>query len=269
MLHGVQEDSGMKQKGEAMSRLMWGVAAALVLAGLAALLMMERLESDGVIAVSEQAPIVAAETIPTSLPESVEPVGAPEEADSPNGVAGAHTNETGGSPVETSRSAGVTIDGQIEPGEYGQSIEAAGMVVSWANDGERLMMGVISPGAGYIAVGLDPDRSMEGANFILGAVSDGVVVMRDDYGTGLFAHAADIDRGGTDDILEAAGSESDAGTVIEFAIPLNSGDPKDKPLVPGETYAILVAYHRSNDSFAAKHSERGGNEIALIVAPIP
>jgi len=40
------------------------------------------------------------------------------------------------------------------------------------------------PLAGYIAIALDPEERMKGANYILGAVVDGHVVARDDSGTG-------------------------------------------------------------------------------------
>jgi hypothetical protein len=159
------------------------------------------------------------------------------------------------------------VDGVIEQGEYPHSVEIAGVTVYWGNDAETLRMGLVSPGLGYVSIGLDPERRMEGANFILGAVREGWGAARDDWGTGPVAHGPDVDNGGTDDILEWDGSENDEGTVFEFVIPLDSGDPADKPLRPGETYAVLAAYHASDDSFGARHTERGAGEITLDPAP--
>ncbi|UCF09523.1 MAG: hypothetical protein JSW65_05515 [Candidatus Bipolaricaulota bacterium] len=159
------------------------------------------------------------------------------------------------------------VDGVIADGEYPHSVEVTGMTVYWGNDAENLRMGLVSPGTGYVSVGLAPDRRMEGANFILGAVVDGWAAVRDDIGTGPVAHEADIERGGTDDVLEWGGSETEGATVFEFVIPLDSGDAQDKPLVPGEVYELLVAYHETSDDFSARHSARGAAEITLDPAP--
>jgi hypothetical protein len=155
------------------------------------------------------------------------------------------------------------IDGVIYAGEYAHRTEANGFEIHWSNDARTLRVGLISPGMGYVAIGLDPVNRMEGANFILGAVTDGRVTVRDDFGTGPVAHSADTERGGTNDILDAAGCEANGKTYLEFAIPLDSGDPMDKPLSPGGTYKVLIAYHETDDDFGAWHSRRGSGSITL------
>ncbi|MGD9676338.1 MAG: DOMON domain-containing protein [Candidatus Bipolaricaulia bacterium] len=162
----------------------------------------------------------------------------------------------GGSPI-------VAIDGVIYADEYAHWTEAGGFQVHWSNDASFLRMGVISPGTGYVAVGLDPDDRMQGANFILIAVRDGQVWTRDDYGYGPLAHASDTSLGGTDDILAAAGRETNDETSVEFVISLNSGDPMDKPLVPGTTYDLVIAFHETDDSFDTYHSRRGAGKMRL------
>ena len=114
-----------------------------------------------------------------------------------------------------------------------------------------------------MAIGLDPDRRMQGANFIIGTVRSGRMDIRDDYGTGSLSHGSDIANGGTDDILDSAGRELNGQTTIEFIIPLDSGDRFDKPLEPGETYEVLIAYHNTSDNFSTRHSQRGSGEIRL------
>jgi len=251
-----------------MSRLMWGILAVAVLGGLAVLLLFGQPGSNGKVAVSEQEPAAVAEATPGPAPESFEPPNPPEETGAPDGSAGTHSSDVEGLDDEGSQ-GGVIVDGRIAVGEYTTSIEVAGVVVFWEHDGEHLLVGVVSPGAGYVSVGFDPVRRMEGANFILGAVDNGEVVMRDDVGTGPLTHHADIDREGSDDVLEAAGVQTEAGTTIEFVIPLDSGDPQDKVLVPGQSYTVLVAYHESDDSFLARHSERGTGEIILAPEAVP
>ncbi|MCK5245655.1 hypothetical protein KAR02_02050, partial [Candidatus Bipolaricaulota bacterium] len=163
----------------------------------------------------------------------------------------------------TSSSSVPIVDGIIHTGEYAHAMEAGGFRVYWTNDAIVLRMGLFSPGTGYVAIGLDPDRRMEGANFIIGTVRNGQVDIRDDYGTASLSHGADIANGGTNDILAAAGRELSGQTTIEFIIPLNSGDRFDKPLVPGQTYSVLIAFHDTSDDFSARHSQRGSGEIRL------
>ncbi len=155
------------------------------------------------------------------------------------------------------------VDGIIHTGEYAHAMEAGGFRVYWSNNAMVLRIGLFSPGSGYVAIGLDPDRRMQGANVIIGAVRNGRVEIRDDYGTGPLSHGPDINNGGTDNILAAAGRELNGQTTIEFIIPLDSGDRFDKPLEPGETYEVLVAFHNTSDDFSTRHSQRGSGEIRL------
>jgi len=155
------------------------------------------------------------------------------------------------------------IDGTIAQDEYAHAIEAGGFQVYWSNDQAFLRVGLRSPGTGYMAIGFDPDHRMQGANYILCAMRGGHVVTRDDYGTGPLAHEPDIAHGGRNDVVEAAGTELNGQTTVEFVIPLNSGDPMDKRLEPGNTYKVLVAYHSSSDDFSERHSQRGVGEIRL------
>ncbi len=159
------------------------------------------------------------------------------------------------------------IDGVIYAGEYAHSTEAAGFEIHWSNDARLLRVGLISPATGYLAIGFDPVNRMQGANVILGAVTDGKTVVRDDFGTEAVAHSPDVAGGGTNDILEAAGLEANGRTYLEFVIPLDSGDSMDKPLVPGNAYKVLVSYHETSDDFSTWHSRRGSGTITLDPAP--
>ncbi len=249
-----------------MSRLMWAIVAVALLGGVLLVLLGPAGDNSDVV-LSEQESAVLADVETEPVPEAVQ-VPDQEEVQMPNGVAGAHDEEGEASTDENAPILGVTVDGRITDGEYENSVDVAGVAVSWAHDGQHLAVGLLSPGTGYVSIGFDPVQRMDGANFILAAVDGEEVVTRDDIGTGPFAHRADTDREGTDDILEAAGAETETGTTIEFVIPLDSGDEQDKPLVPGRTYTILVGYHASSDSFSAKHSARGSGEMTLTGEPI-
>ncbi len=177
------------------------------------------------------------------------------------------TEVAGETAPEEAPMAGYSIDGAIGATEYAHSTEIVGVEVYWANDATYLRVGLVAPGTGFVAIGFDPVRRMEGANFILGYVEDGKGYFRDDFGTESTAHMADVDRGGVDNIVSSAGAEWTDRTILEFIIPLDSGDEMDKPLVPGGTYTVLMAYHDLQDGFTTRHSRRGTGQIQLDAAP--
>lgn len=160
-----------------------------------------------------------------------------------------------------------SVDGVISDGEYPHSVEIAGVKVYWVNDGRVLCIGLVSPGTGYVAIGFDPVERMLGANFVLGSVAEGVLTIRDDYGNAAAGHDADTTLGGVDNVLSAAGHQWADQTVVEFVIPLNSGDSTDKQLRPGGAYPVLVSYNALSDDFSVRHSRRGTGRITLDPAP--
>ena len=155
------------------------------------------------------------------------------------------------------------VDGWIGAEEYAHEKSIAGVDVYWANDDQQLRIGLVSPGTGFVSIGFDPDRQMEGANIIIAAVHEGQLTIRDDYGHEPLAHIEDTMRGGQDDIVAAAGNQWPDETVVEFIIPLDSGDSMDKPLLAGHTYTVLVSYHSMLDDFSNRHTRRGSGEMQL------
>ena len=103
---------------------------------------------------------------------------------------------------------------------------------------------------------------MKNADMVQGLVVARVAQVLDLYSSEDYGpHIADVDQGGTDDILASGGAEVDGFTTIEFKRALNTGDSYDKPLAPG-TNPILWAYG-SGDSITQKHATRGKGEILL------
>ncbi len=153
------------------------------------------------------------------------------------------------------------IDGVITTGEYRHTLtdSATGIELSWQNDSTYLYVGLTSPGTGWVAIGFDPEQRMRGANIIIGAVENGEVVARDHSGTSPTGHREDS----SGEIVQVAGTERSGKTTIEFSIPLQSDDPSDKALQPGQTVPVILAYHASSDSFSTRHSKRTTTEITL------
>jgi len=154
-----------------------------------------------------------------------------------------------------------SVDGVIAPGEYRHTLTdpATAIDLAWQNDSTHLFVGLTSPGTGWVAIGFDPERRMSGANIVIGAVHDGALLVQDHFGTSATGHREDS----RSEIVQAAGTETAGKTTIEFSIPLQSDDPSDKALRPGQTVAVILAYHASSDSLTTRHSKRTTTQITL------
>jgi len=159
------------------------------------------------------------------------------------------------------------IDGVITEGEYRRQIQESTTNISiyLYNDEEYLYTGLVSPGLGWIAIAFERNGTFHrGADIIFAYVKNGQLSIYDQYGVGSEIHKSDEDLGGTYDILESAGTESGGMTTVEFRIPLNSGDPFDKVLVPNMNYAVLVAYQATADDLITLHTRAGYATIDIV-----
>ncbi len=152
-------------------------------------------------------------------------------------------------------------EGSLEESAYPQHLREGrtGMDLWWRNGLAVLLVGVRAPGTGWVAVGFDPERMMQGADFIIGAVSGEELAIEDHHGHLPTGHRKDEHQ----DILAAGGQIAEGALTLQFVIPLHSGDPDDNTLVPGESYTVLLAYHRSSTSFTVRHTARAAATITL------
>ena len=152
-----------------------------------------------------------------------------------------------------------TPDGIVGEGEYAHQVEAGGVQFYWSTDAKFLYGALSARTTGWVSVGFDPQDRMQGADYIFGYVRDGQLFIEDMFGTRPFgsnSHPPDTELGGRNDIRESVGRESDGVTVVEFKIPLDSGDAKDKSLRAGQSYKIILAWG-SRDDFSSIHGGYG------------
>ena len=151
----------------------------------------------------------------------------------------------------------VVVDGVIGSDEYAAFFKdpKTNITVHWEHDGTNLYIGLVSPGTGWAAIGFGPRKTeMDGANMVIGYVAtNGSLILVDEIGVG-HRHYPDVQRGGKDSILSKAGTEMNGKTVIEFTLPLNSGDPLDHNFQPGQTYAFFLGYHKTAKNTLSLHS---------------
>ncbi len=172
---------------------------------------------------------------------------------------------TATAPTVPQSQVGWRPDGTVSQGEYAHQVAAGGVTFYWRNDAQFLYGALTAKTKGWVSVGFDPGDRMQAANYILGYVQDGQVLVYDMWGTrptGSGSHPADESLGGKNDIVESGGSEQDGVTVIEFKIPLDSGDAYDKPLFSGKSYTVILA-QGGRDGADSMHSDRGYARVGV------
>lgn len=137
------------------------------------------------------------------------------------------------------------------------------MSFHWRVDGQLLHVVLRAPAMGWMAVGFNPTRVMQGANFILGYIKNGRAYVEDHFGTGLVKHEPDEKIGGRPDVRNIFGTESNGITEIGFSIPLDSGDSADTVLSTNSETTVLLAYSSGADNFHSKHNFRKSLKVNL------
>lgn len=141
--------------------------------------------------------------------------------------------------------------------EYDHKLDVDKMDVFWRIDGDKIHVKLAAKTSGWVAIGFDPEKAMQGANIIIGAVKKGKVRIEDHYGDRKRNHKADEKLGGKSHVLNPRGTEKDGVTTISFTLPLDSGDKWDKPIDPAKISRIMLAFGAGRDSFRAGHVWRG------------
>ena len=164
-----------------------------------------------------------------------------------------------------------TLDGVLAEGEYAAVFrdEETGMELHWTIVGEKIYLGLRSPGSGWVAVGFAPEGPMmKGADILIGYVQNGEAFVEDNFADGPVNHKPDSELGGTDNVEEFAGSEGADGTILELVRPLNTGDPYDRPLTPGEGEVTLLLAYAEKDDFISYHAKRASVTLDLAAGVI-
>lgn len=165
----------------------------------------------------------------------------------------------------------VMFDGVVETGEYGFSYldQSTGVSVYWEHNGSFLRVGLVGPGTGWVSLGFGPRNvGMDGADMILAYMDDqGSAVIVDEVGVG-HGHYPDTERGGRDDIYDWAVSQLGNTTIVEFSIPLDSGDALDQRLRGNNTYGFFLGYHSMARDRVTYHTARS-ETMDVFIEPAP
>ncbi|MBN1151723.1 MAG: hypothetical protein JXA58_00805 [Dehalococcoidia bacterium] len=148
-------------------------------------------------------------------------------------------------------------DGVVEPGEYSNELVQGTYRLFWSSSEETIRIAMQADTGGWVAVGFQPGDRMKNADIVMGMMVDGQAVVSDHYSTGDFGpHSADVNQGGSDDVLSFGGLRTDSSTTFEFERSLDTGDEYDESLERGVATQIIWAYG-SSDNERMQHSARG------------
>jgi len=158
------------------------------------------------------------------------------------------------------------IDGHIAATEYQNEIAAAPgtFYIFYTVKDTVIYFGLHAKTNGWVAIGFEPKNIMKNADMIIGRVlPSGKAEVWDAFSTGLFGpHTEDIKLGGSDNLINFAGSEKHGWTDIEFCRELNTHDKFDKIIVP-DTFMKMIWATGVTDDLYKKHNHRGKLIIKL------
>lgn len=151
---------------------------------------------------------------------------------------------------------------------YDHEMKAEGVTFAWKVDGDTLHAKISAKTKGWVAVGFNPVKQMQGGNYILGYVKGDKVEVTDHFGNKSVNHSADEKLGGTSDVTLVGGSEKGGTTTIEFTIPMDSGDEYDSVLSADGDTVVVLAYGPPRDSFKARHRKQAKKTVNLSTGAV-
>ncbi len=122
-----------------------------------------------------------------------------------------------------------------------KQVTVDGFTLTWQVQGPNVHMSVAYKTTGWVGVGFGKQPLMNGAHIIIGYVNHGKAVVQDDVGEGHY-HAPENQFGGKNDLTDVSGSLVNGVTKLEWTMPLNTGNPKDIVLVPGQPVSVIFAH---------------------------
>ncbi len=153
-------------------------------------------------------------------------------------------------------------DGTVSNDEYSQFQQIGDLQVFSRIAGDSVCLALRAQNNGYIALGIKPEDKMLGADMLICAMNGSQATVTDAYSTGTFGpHPADIELGGSNDVLESSGSQQNGWVTFEFKRKLKTGDSKDKELTIGDNPVIWSS--GSSADISIHHVNRGYGILTL------
>lgn len=125
---------------------------------------------------------------------------------------------------------------------------AAGVTFEWRIDGDALEGRMSARTRGWVTIGFNRARTLDGTRLVMGYVDGGRTVVEEHIADPP-DHRPKVELGGTSGVVWARGREEGGVTTIEFRLLLDTGDDFDVALVPGESYYTTFAWSHEDDLY--------------------
>jgi hypothetical protein len=146
---------------------------------------------------------------------------------------------------------------------YDHEIKDGDVTFAWKLDQDTLHVRMSAKTTGWVGAGFNPSKEMKDASFVMGYVKKGKPKVTDHFGISKRQHEKDSKVGGQSNVTLVGGKEENGITEIEFTIPLDSGDPKDQPILADGETVVLLANGAGRDSFKSKHQYKAVFKVVL------
>lgn len=139
--------------------------------------------------------------------------------------------------------------------DYAHNLDAGDMTLSWTLEADKINFKLSAKTKGWVAIGIDPEKAMGGADIIIGAVKKGKFKIEDHFADKRLSHSPDKKLGGVNNVMNPGASEADGVTTLTFSLALTPAEKWDKPINAQGITRIMLAYG-SRDSLKLGHTFR-------------
>ncbi len=169
---------------------------------------------------------------------------------------------------ETKILSAVTVDGNVQPGEYTHRFfdKKAKYSLYWRIIGKNIYFALHSPKKGWVAVGLGAKKAMQDANIYIAYVKGGKAHISEEWGNTPYSHIPIKNMGEKSDVVKYAGKISTKGVFIEFERPLKVSQKHTKS-IENKPINVIFAYSTAKD-FTTYHGagSRGATKINFMAS---
>jgi hypothetical protein len=129
----------------------------------------------------------------------------------------------------------------------GDTIRLGNMDCTYEIKKDRLQIILSAPTEGWLAVGFNNQNSIKGADLLMFCVKGDEVIFEDQFVHAAGKHPEDSLCGGESNIRMESAAEESGRTIVEFSIPLSSGDKFGFVHQTGQDFWLILTYSVSDD----------------------
>jgi uncharacterized membrane protein len=134
---------------------------------------------------------------------------------------------------------------------------------AWKVNGPLVDMRLSYPTTSWIAVGFNKQPVMDGADIVIGYVKAGEAMVEEDHAEG-HSHSPEQKNGGKQTLTNVTGKVENGTTTLTWTMPLNTGNPHDIVLKPGERIGLILAHGEPGaQNFTSYHGPDGRTGLMI------